>query len=118
MKRILIADDDQQILLSIKKMLAAYYEVDTAITAMETLEMLEKNRYDGLIIDVEFRSGMSGLETVALLREENYMDLKIIIFSATDYSNAVRQKAVELGAVFYEKPLRIEMIRSVIEGEL
>lgn len=95
MKKILVADDDKQILSSIKKMLSAYYEVDTAITAMETLEMLEKKTYDGLIIDVEFRSGMSGLETVALLREEKYMDLKILIFSATDYSNSIVQRACQ-----------------------
>jgi CheY-like chemotaxis protein len=117
MKKILVADDDQQVLLSIKKMLSAYYEVDTASTALETLETLKKKTYDGLIIDVEFRSGMSGLETVAMLRENKYMNLKIIIFSATDYSNAIVQRAVELGAVFCEKPLKEHSIRSVMDEE-
>ncbi len=116
-KRILVADDDQQILLSIKHMLSPYYEIDVAMTAMEILDKLDKGRYDGLIIDVEFKSGMNGLETVAILREENYTDLKIIIFSATDYTNTVRQRAVELGAVFCEKPIKEELIKNVIDGE-
>ncbi len=68
--------------------------------------MLDKKKYDGLIIDVEFKSGMSGLETVAILREQDFAYLKIIIFSATDYSNSVRQRAIQLGAVFCEKPIK------------
>lgn len=117
MKKILVADDDQQILISIKRMLSPYYEVDTAMTATETLDMLEKKQYDGLIIDVEFKSGMSGLETVSILREQDYTDLKIIIFSATDYSNSVRQRAIQLGAVFCEKPIKEHLIKSVMDGD-
>jgi CheY-like chemotaxis protein len=116
MKRILVADDDQQILLSIQRMLSPYYEVNTAMTATETLEKLDEGKYDGLIIDVEFKSGMNGLETVALLREEGHTQLKIIIFSATDYSNTVRQRAVELGAVFCEKPIEEHQIRAEFDG--
>ena len=117
MKRILVSDDDQQILISIKRMLSPYYDVDTATTATETLDKLDQGKYDALIIDVEFKSGLNGLETVAILREENYTDLKIIIFSATDYTNTVRQRAVELGAIFCEKPIKEYQIRAVIDGE-
>lgn len=117
MKKILVADDDQQILISIQHMLSPYYDVDTAMTATETLNKIDNNKYDGLIIDVEFKSGMSGLETVAILREENYSDLKIIIFSATDYTNSVRQKAIQFGAVFCEKPIKEQLIRSIMDGE-
>ncbi len=117
MKKILVADDDQQILISIRRMLSPFYVVDIAMTATETPDMLDKNAYDGLIIDVEFKSGMSGLETVAILREQNFSGLKIIIFSATDYSNSVRQRAVQLGATFLEKPIKDYQIKAVMDGE-
>lgn len=117
MKKILVADDDQQILISIKRMLSPYYEVDIAMSASETLDLLDKVKYDGLIIDVEFRSGVNGLDTVAQLREEGYTDLKIIVFSATDYSNSIRQRTIELGAVFCEKPIKEQLIKMIMDGE-
>lgn len=116
-KRILVADDDQQIVESIRKMLSVYYQVDIATTGIEALKMCKNSFYDGLIIDVEFDAGISGLETSELIRANN-KEIKIIIFSATDYSNSIRQKAVDLGAVFYEKPLRENLIRKVLEEQI
>jgi CheY-like chemotaxis protein len=113
MKRILIADDRLEIVESIKSMLQRLCEVDTATTGLDILMMFKNNVYDGLIIDVAFETGMSGLEIAARLRAK-HSDLPILVFSATNYSDGIRQQAIDIGASFREKPLLLEDIRKIM----
>lgn len=114
-KAIIVADDKENIVKSMKKMLEPYYDVSTATSGLNVLELCDAKQYDALIIDVIFEGGMSGLETAAMLRE-NDKDIKIIIISAVDYSSATRQQAIKIGASFLEKPLQLERIRKILEG--
>jgi CheY-like chemotaxis protein len=114
MKRILVADDEPDIVRSIQEMLAPFYLVDVANTGTEVLRLCEESAYDGLIIDVDFGPGISGIEVATVLRRQN-KDMRILVFSAIDYSDAVRQQVVDLGAVFCEKPLSLEFVRSALE---
>ncbi len=115
MIRILVADDETDIVESLKEMLAPYYEVDTATSGLEVLRMVKQKSYTGLILDVQFKPGMNGLEIAARLQSKN-ADIKIIIFSAF-YSKEIQQQAIGLGAVLYEKPLSLEKIRKVMEAQ-
>lgn len=116
MIHILIADDEIDILNSIREMLSPFYKVDIASTGLEVLQLCESKSFDALIIDVDFGPGVSGIETASLVRKLN-KNIKILIFSAVDYSNAIRQQAVDIGAAFYEKPLSIDLIRQTIEEQ-
>ncbi len=113
MKKILIADDRSDIVESIKSMLLPLCDVDTATTGLDALVMFKKKEYDGLIIDVAFENGMNGLEIASKLRAK-HKDLIILIFSATNYSDAIRQQAVDIGATFREKPLLLEDVQRVM----
>lgn len=113
-KKIVIADDHLDTVQSMKEMLFPYCEVDTATTGLETLILFKAREYDGLIIDVAFEGGMSGLETASRLRSK-HKGLKILIFSATNYSDADRQQAVDIGATFREKPLSLDDVRKIME---
>lgn len=114
MKRILVSDDRIDVVQSIQSMLSPYCAVDTATTGLDTLIMFKKNEYDGLIIDVAFENGMNGLEIATKLRSK-HKNLIIIIFSATNYSDSDRQQAVDIGAVFREKPLLREDVRKIMD---
>ena len=113
MKHILVADDEIDIVESMRGMLSPYFVVDIATTGIEILRLCDKESYDGLIIDVDFGPGISGLEIVSIIREKN-KNIKIVIFSAVDYSDAIRQQAVDLGAVFCEKPLDLGMVLRIM----
>ena len=102
MKKILIADDRLEIVESIKSMLQNLCIADTATTGLDTLLMFKNNIYDGIIIDVAFETGMNGLEIATKLRSK-YGQFPILIFSATNYSDAIRQQAIDIGASFREK---------------
>jgi len=88
-------------------MLTPYYDVDVASSGIEVLQLCEGFPYYGLLIDVDFGPGISGLEIAAALRSLN-KEIRIIVFSAIDYSDAVRQQVVDLGAQFIEKPLSLD----------
>ena len=114
-KAIIVADDKENIVKSMKKMLEPYYDVATATSGLDVLGLCRHKRYDGLIIDVLFEGGMSGLETATLVRETD-KNIKIIVMSAVEYSSETRQQTLTIGASFLEKPLRLERIRKILEG--
>ena len=113
MKRILVADDDREVVESLRNELTPYCRVDTATTGLEVLQLFAQRAYSGLIIDVHFEKGVSGLDIATMLRAK-HKELKILVFSATDYSDAVRQKVVDIGGSFSEKPLELEFVRKVM----
>lgn len=112
-KRILVADDIPDLLSSLQAALSRDYDVDTATSGMEVIRKISENSFDGLIIDVDFKAGMTGLEAAEAVREID-PDVKIIIFSAYTYSDEDVRRAVELGATFKTKPLHIEDVHKYI----
>jgi len=112
--RVLVADDERDIVGSIQEMLSPYYSVDVATTGLEILQLCQTKRYECLIIDVNLGPGIGGLEVASIVRAEN-KDIKILVFSAVDYTDAVRQQAVDLGATFCEKPLSLDFVRRMLE---
>jgi len=115
MKQLLVADDSPDVVDSIREMLLPYFSVEVALTGLQILRLCEMKTFDGLIIDVDFGPGMSGLEIASIVRSTN-KKIKILVFSATDYSNVVRQKVVDIGAMFCEKPLRLDLVLRSLEN--
>lgn len=106
MKRILIADDEEAVLQSMKEMLEAYFQVDVAMSAIEVMRLYEQHSYDCLILDVTFEQGLSGLEIASMIRAEDG-EVGIVICSAVNYSDDIREQVAEMNAHFLEKPLRL-----------
>ncbi len=80
MARILVIDDEQYILLMLKKMLEkAGYDVDIAINGEEGLRYYEKYPADLIITDIVMPE-KEGLETIRELKNHN-PDIKIIAIS-------------------------------------
>jgi len=112
-KHILIADNETDILQSMRVLLSNYFNVDTALTGLEALKKLHKHKYDCLIIDVDFGAVINGIEVLTALRNFD-KDIPVIVFSAVEYSITIRKRAQELGAYFFEKPIDISKIIEII----
>ena len=114
MKKILIADNSRDVLDSMEKMLAPFFCIQTATTGYGVLKLLAKENYGGVILDVDFGSGINGLEIASIIRERN-REIKIIIFSAVNYSSDILQRTRDMGATFCEKPVKLNFILKIME---
>ncbi|MEA5468290.1 response regulator transcription factor [Spirulina sp. 06S082] len=108
MKRIIVADDEHELAQCIKDALGSEYQVDIVHSGLEVLKLYKQKKdldpYHVLILDVNFSAGINGLEVANLIRQQD-REIRILIFSAYDYSDIVRQRAFDMGAEFRAKPL-------------
>ena len=108
-ERILVVDDDENLLKSIKKVLRLeQYSVDTLINAQQAEEWLESESYQCLLLDVKMPvvNGMDLLKQVI----HKYPALPVIMISGqSDIETAVQ--SIKDGAYdFIEKPINPERL--------
>lgn len=110
MKKILVVDDSalmRKVICDIINQDERFQVEDTAANGEEALELLVKNTYDCVVLDVNMPK-MSGIE---LLRELNRRNISanVIMNSTTTREGAqVTLEALELGAIdFVHKPMSI-----------
>jgi two-component system response regulator HydG len=115
--RILVADDDQAILRTCRKILEhAGYEVTTAPDGDSALNQLKLSHYDLFLVDM-LMPGLSGLETVSLARQA---DPTLMILMLTAYATIqTAVEAVKRGVFDYlPKPFTADQLRSAVEQSL
>jgi DNA-binding NtrC family response regulator len=112
--KILVVDDEKSILLLLKEALTQWgYQVTTASSAVEALELLKNGIFDALISDVRMPD-MSGLD---LLREIRKQDETIEVVMMTGYPTiASAVQALKEGAYDYlSKPLILDELEHVMQ---
>lgn len=123
-KKILVIDDDQLVIKSIKKYLSGYgYGVETAQSGIEALEKTKKSTFNLIISDIRM-PGMDGIQTLKKIRESsvNYNKENIPAIVITGYAGGdeVYRKRGDLGIVeCIYKPFEldefIDLIRKTLE---
>ena len=112
MQKILVCDDDREIVSAIKIYLSSEgYEVLTAYDGSEALEILESEKVDLIIMDV-MMPGMDGIHTTLKIRETS--SVPIIILSAKS-EDADKILGLNIGADDYlTKPFNpLELVARV-----
>ena len=89
MKRILVVDDEPELLEILREHFQGRYEVDTALSGASAIERFVRNRPDMVFLDINM-PGADGLSVLKLLREA---DPKIPVIIVT--ANAQNQVAAE-----------------------
>jgi two-component system KDP operon response regulator KdpE len=114
--RILVVDDDPQIRRVMKVTLTGQgYEVDDAKSGEVALEKLGRRRFDVVLLDMNM-SGMSGLETCRMIREQS--EISIIMLTVRD-SDADKVEALDAGADDYvTKPFNPSELSARIRAAL
>jgi DNA-binding NtrC family response regulator len=105
---ILIVDDEAIVRESLKDWLKDAYEVATAETGEEALELLEKRDFDVLIVDVRL-PGKNGIKVLREVKEVKPHIKSIVITAYPSVELAV--EAMKVGAVDY-------LIKPVIPDDL
>jgi DNA-binding NtrC family response regulator len=111
--KILVIDDEEFITRSLKQHLEKEeYEVATAATGEEGIEMFKAEPPDIIILDLNM-PGMGGIETLKTIRNLSSDVVVIIITAHGDIETAV--SAIKLGAYdFVEKPFELDRISVLI----
>ncbi len=81
--KLLYVEDDAVASSFVELVLKSEYEIDTALSAKITLEKVEKNYYDVLMLDINLGSGIDGIELLQEIRKiEYYKNVPVIAVTA------------------------------------
>lgn len=120
MYKLLIADDEQIVVDSVKFIVEKYMGnnliIETARSGKEAIEKVEVFRPDIVIIDIKM-PGISGLDAIGEIKKIHSGALFIIITAYASFNYA--KEALQLGAIEYiNKPLSRTKIISAIENAI
>ncbi len=115
-KRVLVVDDDPDILRVFKSILEKEgYEVETAETGSAALEKIKNEKFSVCLIDVRLPD-MDGTELL-LKMTNDFETFKIIVTGFS--SNEVGKKAADYGADdFLVKPVKAEELIATVRDRL
>ena len=106
MKKILIAEDNDSNFVLMSYILKKYYQFERARNGQEAVEMVDKNQYDIVLMDIKMPI-MDGLEATKAIKEK-HPDLPIVALTANAFDSD-RQLAMEVGCNdFLSKPVSSE----------
>lgn len=103
---ILIVEDDPHSQLYFNKLLAGMYDTSSAASAREAWELLHREAFDLVLMDISLTGGEDGLSlTRRLRREKAFAGIPIIAVTAYAFPED-RQRALEAGCTDYlSKPV-------------
>ncbi len=114
--RILVCEDQDAIRHMIGTLVtAAGHKVVEVRTGAEAVEIVNKEPFDVLLLDLMLPGALDGFDVVARLRaDERSSKMPIFVISAMDEESA-RPRALEAGATaYYTKPFRpLELLEDI-----
>lgn len=120
--RILLVDDEEDILLSLQLFLSQHFEkVDTLSNPTHVPRQLRQKEYDLVILDMNFTRGeTSGKEGLEWLKKILELKPNVSVIMMTAYAEVTTAvEAVKLGAMdFIEKPWRNEKLLTTVLSAL
>ncbi|MBX7138938.1 MAG: response regulator [Oligoflexia bacterium] len=117
-QRVLIVDDDLNLLQAFKRQLRGSFEVEIAQGAKKALELLESEKeYAVLVTDMQMPE-ISGLSLLSSLAKKNLDTVRVMITGNVDQSTAVQ--ALNQGQVqkFLNKPCSVEELSFALKDSL
>lgn len=114
-KKILVVDDEEDILWSLKEFLVnkdLNAQVYTASSGEKALEKLSQERIDLVITDIKM-PGMSGLDLLVEIKNR-FPYISVIVMTAFPSSEFKREALLKGGMYFVEKPFDIKMLRGKV----
>lgn len=116
--KLLIIDELSPYLFFVKRfLLNESYQVTALDMKKEILELINKNEYDVILIDVQMNKG-EGLEILKKIKMEFQISSPIIVISAVKHISEI-EKAFDYGAYDYLiKPLNLRDLKNKLSKAL
>ncbi|KEA62701.1 Chemotaxis regulator - transmits chemoreceptor signals to flagelllar motor components CheY [Marinobacterium lacunae] len=119
MARVLIVDDEPNILLSLEFLMQqAGFDVDTAQTGESALEAIALSPPDLILLDISL-PGISGFDVLERLREQDYTRTLPVVMLTAHGREVEKEKGMALGASDYvTKPFSTQELVARIKALL
>jgi len=116
--KVLIADDDTNILASFRRRLGRRFEITTVLGGEQGLEFIDNEGPYAVVISDQRMPGMDGIDFLHRVRERAPDTVRMMLTGNTDLSTAV--KAVNQGNIFrfFTKPCSPDDLADAIEAGL
>lgn len=112
---ILIVEDEGIVALSIKATLLkmGYHVCGVAPTGKKALEIIKNNSTDLVLMDIQLRGDMDGIETAGLIKQE--YDIPVIYVTAHSDKETMARASGTQPSGFLTKPLADGLLKQTIE---
>jgi len=118
MKKIVVVDDDPEMLSLVSTVLSRDYQVKTASNGADGLTLIQKERPDLVVLDL-LMPRMHGFEVCKRLRaDESLAGLKILISSSKSYANDIATAKSAGADLYVVKPFNVDQFLADIRGLL
>jgi len=121
MKKIMVVDNEQDFLLTIKAVFQSFsdeYELVTADSGMQCFDLLKNNNLPDLILLDIMMPEMNGWEVARKLRENlEWRKIPIIFLTAIEDETSKRTGSI-IGKDYIEKPFEITDLKEKIDKAL
>ncbi|PKO19548.1 hypothetical protein CVU37_03715 [candidate division BRC1 bacterium HGW-BRC1-1] len=102
--RVLVVDDEPDMLYIITELLRGAYEVDTAPSSYEALERIGQVLPDAVVMDISL-TGMDGIDAARAIRKDSrFLDTPILFLTARNHSEKMIQELKDAGERVLRKP--------------
>jgi two-component system response regulator YesN len=114
-RRILFVDDEGAILRALSRQLSIRYDISTAYSADEALNLLDgPGKFDVVVSDVSM-PGMNGLDMIENASQK-YPDCQFVVLTGNaDFDTLTRAKTMPPVCEVLHKPCKTEQIHQAIE---
>jgi nitrogen regulation protein NR(I) len=118
MTKLLVVDDEEDVRYSFERTFSGQdVELGTASSGEEALRVLPRFQPDLVLLDIRMEPGMSGLETLRRIRQQNPKQMVILMTAYGTTQKAI--EAMKLGAYDYLlKPFDPEKLKQVVSAAL
>lgn len=95
--KVLVVDDEVNILSSIRRTLKNQFEIDVAASGEEALELLSTNKYAVIMTDMKMPN-MNGVELLQIVKEKAPNTVRMMLTGNADQKTAI--DALNVGSIF------------------
>lgn len=117
LSRVMLVDDEQNLLSGIKRQLHGRYELTTATSGQEALAHISEDAPFAVVVSDMRMPGMDGVELLSSISDKAPMTVRIMLTGNADQETAV--KAINNGQIyrFFNKPCdAVTLSRGIDEG--
>ncbi|MBI5809513.1 MAG: response regulator [Ignavibacteriales bacterium] len=114
--KLLLVEDDEISVDVMRLFMKGFVEIDAARTAKETMDKVQANQYDLILMDINLGKGPTGIDLIKQIRElPNYKETKVIAVTAFAMKGD-KEEFLSSGFDFYlAKPFTKEELRATIK---